>query len=158
MEFPIDTQEIKSLINEVGESIYLIDKDIKEPPNFELGIPNQYQYHQKLKVLGYTTTDKKTLFINEGFKTTEGNLILYLLEDKKGLVYSKLNKGNTICFIRGVGYSFILNNIIYSRSKPILYRLTIEPTQTTYQADSQNQEYIEEELSSKESIENAFDF
>lgn len=154
----IDIQELESLIKEVGESIYLINKNIKEEPDFNLGIPRQYQYNQKLEVIGYTLAEKKTIFINGDNYNSEGDLTLYILENQKGNIYSKLTQQNTICFIRGYGYSFELRDIIYNQSKPIIYKLKIEQSQTDYESDIQNKEYSEAELSSKETIENAFDF
>lgn len=158
MDFPIDLNEIKTLIEEVGESVYLIELGTKEPPDFELGIPQHYQYNKKLEVIGYCTQERKSIFINDEYKTSEGNLIIYILENQQGKIYSKISKSNTLCFVRGKSYSLELNDTIYNRSKPILYKLKLTKSQTDSHANSQNQQYIKQELSSKESIENAFDF
>lgn len=153
-----DINEIKNLIAEVGESIYLLEVAQGESPDFELGIPQQYKYDKKLEIIGYCSQERKSIFINGEYKSSQGDLVVYLLENQQGNIYSKIAKSNTVCVIRNQSYSIELNDTIYHQSKPILYKITLRSSQTNSQSSDQNQQYLKQNLSSKESIENAFDF
>ena len=154
----INPTEIEDLIKEVGETVYIVKKNVKQDTNYEYGISEQYEFNEKITVKGYTVQDNKVIVFNDKRAIRSGALTLYVLENKKGSIYESLMNSNTVAVIRNLAYDFELNDVIYHRSKPLIYKLKIESGIEATEATIQNNNSEETNFDSQEDIKNAFNF